>query len=233
MAWLSKIPLRGWLLIILIAGLAASAMNPANPADFAVEHSLTVAALVALYFLDRARPIANSAALCLFFFLCLHVLGAHYTYSFVPYDDWSRALRGRSINETFGWERNHYDRLVHLLFGLLMVVPMRELIVERFTSLRGLWSIGVSIAFLAMFSKMYELLEWIFAEVMSPEAAETYNGQQGDMFDAQKDMGLALLGSIVSGVFLALRDHHSASAGRAGPTECRSGSGGRPDSARS
>jgi putative membrane protein len=206
MSWVARIPCRVWLLIIVLGLFALSAINPANPGDFILEHSFTAAVLAALIALDRRRPVSNAAATLLFIYLCLHILGAHYTYSFVPYDEWSRAIFGRGINETFGWERNHYDRLVHLAFGLLILHPMRELIVERFTPLRGWWSIGVSIAFLAMFSKVYELMEWIFAEVMSEEAAETYNGQQGDMFDAQKDMGLALAGSIASGMILALRE---------------------------
>lgn len=217
----SRVPVRGWLLCALIALLAISAIRPANPADFALEHSLTAAAVVAVILLDRRRAVSTWAATLLFIYFALHVLGAHYTYSFVPYDEWSRAMFGQSVSETFGWERNHYDRLVHVAFGLLILQPMRELVVERFTPLRGLWSIGVSLAFLAMLSKVYELVEWVFAEVMSEDAAETYNGQQGDPFDAQKDMALALAGSLISGTILALRtpraDRHT-KPGRALPS---------------
>jgi len=213
MADRSRVSYRAWLLIILVGLLGISAINPANRSDFLLEHSLTAAALAAIIALERARPISNSSATLLFVFLCLHILGAHYTYSFVPYEAWSRTVFGRGINEAFGWERNHYDRLVHLAFGLLVLQPLRELIVERFTPLRGWWSIGISIAFLAMFSKVYELMEWIFAETMSPEAAETYNGQQGDMFDGQKDMAMALTGSMITGALLAFKDHQSRSAG--------------------
>lgn len=61
---------------------------------------------------------------CLVVFLWLHILGARYIYSFVPYDDWSRSVLGSGISEWFGWERNHYDRLVHLCFGGLWMVAI-------------------------------------------------------------------------------------------------------------
>lgn len=67
-----------------------------------------------------------------------HELGSHYTYALVPYDRWCSALNGVSLNKTFGFERNHYDRLVHLTYGLLMVYPIREVLV-RITPLRGFW----------------------------------------------------------------------------------------------
>jgi putative membrane protein len=66
------------------------------------------------------RPFTNAACNGLFLFLVFHEIGAHYTYSEVPYDQWAIAIFGRSVNEIFGWQRNHYDRLVHFSYGLLL-----------------------------------------------------------------------------------------------------------------
>ena len=205
---------RHWLLVILLALFALSAIGPDHPRDFVLEHTFTAALLALLIWVDRRKPISNTSCTLLFLFLALHVLGAHYTYSKVPYDAWTEAIFGRSVTDTFGFTRNHYDRLVHLCFGLLMVSPMREGI-ERATPLRGTWSIVVAVSFLMMLSKTYELIEWSFSVLMDPDDAEHYNGQQGDMFDAQKDMALAFTGAVISSLILWINDrcalkHHQA-----------------------
>src|SRR6185295_762024 len=111
--------------------------------------------------------------------------GAHYLYSNVPYDDWSQRWLGIDITRSLGWKRNNYDRLVHFSHGLLLMPAMREL-VERWVGVRGMKAIVIAVAFTAVLSMTYELLEWLIAVFMSPEAADKYNGQQGDAFDAQK-----------------------------------------------
>ena len=98
--------------------------------------------------------------------------------------------------------KTHYDRLVHFAHGLLLLQPMCEL-VKRWMPISGVRAIVVAGAFLAVLSTVYELIEWLIAVVMDPEAAERYNGQQGDLFDAQKDMALALLGTWLAGLALA------------------------------
>src|SRR6266481_1621475 len=74
----------------------------------------------------------------IFVFLSLHLIGAHYTYSLVPYDDWFRAVTGSSPNQLLGWERNNYDRVVHFSYGLLLAYPVREVFL-RVARLRGFW----------------------------------------------------------------------------------------------
>ena len=71
-------------------------------------------------------------------FLCLHTLGAHHTYSEVPYDAWFEQLTGRSLNGLVGWERNNFDRVVHLAYGLLLAYPVREVFL-RVADARGFW----------------------------------------------------------------------------------------------
>ncbi|HWB19718.1 MAG TPA: DUF2238 domain-containing protein [Phycisphaerales bacterium] len=191
------------LLLIFFLAFAVSCIHPTDPHDFLLEHSLTFAGLIGLVILNHSRPFSNLACTCLFIFFMLHVLGAHYLYSNVPYDQWAQSLTGRTINETLGLRRNSYDRLVHFSFGFLMVVPMRELVV-RFLKLRMLGSLLVTLAFLAAFSELYEHIEWLIAATMAPEAAEHYNGQQGDMFDSQKDTSLANIGAIASSLLVLI-----------------------------
>jgi putative membrane protein len=93
-------------------------------------------------------------------------------------------------------ERNHYDRAIHFLFGLLLSYPIHEL------ALHGLriserWSYLASLAFILACSNVYEIIEWAAAEIIDPEAALAFLGTQGDVFDAQKDAALALAGAVL------------------------------------
>ena len=128
-------------------------------------------------------------------FTILHVIGARYIYSYVPYKELA-VLLGMVDNRFFQDSRNHYDRLVHFSFGILLFPYLVYLCKKWFKHQRF---IAVFMAWLMIQtgSMMYELFEWLLTIVMSADAADCYNGQQGDMWDAQKDMALALLGSTV------------------------------------
>ncbi|MCL4209662.1 MAG: DUF2238 domain-containing protein [Phycisphaeraceae bacterium] len=212
MASPSSWPLRLWLLIIVILAMLVSAIGAADFADYRLEMLPLPPLVLFLWWLEwKHRPLSNLSYILIFLFLLLHVLGAHYLYSYVPYDDWSRSLFGTSISEALGvpinketgLPRNHYDRLVHFLFGVMMLLPMLET-VERLLPLGRGQALIVAVAFLAVLSKLYEVAEWMIALIMDPEDAEQYNGQQGDMFDAHKDMTLALTGSIIAAVVIGM-----------------------------
>ena len=211
------LPYRAWLLVILLALLGVSAIHPPHPADFVWEHILTLAVLALLAWLEvKKQPLSNASYTLLFMFMALHVLGAHYTYSEVPYDRWFEELFGRSLSAMVGYTgtRNHFDRLVHALFGLLLMQPMAEL-VQRWLGLRSVGRLVVAATFLCVLGMMYELLEWMYAALMGDEAAKLYNGEQGDAFDAQKDMAWNTVGSIVGalciGISRALKTNRKAS----------------------
>jgi len=152
-------------------------------------------------------------------FFALHTIGGRYTYSNVPYDAWSEALFGQSIGATFGFTRNNYDRLVHLSYGLLAVLPIREFL-QRHVGTSPRLALYIAVESVIAVSALYELLEWFLSLVLAGPTANDYNGQQGDMWDAQKDMALATLGALVSSAVLAVRAYRSSgagdSAGRAG-----------------
>lgn len=192
--------------ILMLAGLAVamtvSLVDPLHPEHIWLQHAPTVAVLVGLPLLLRRYPLSNSSMACITGFFLLHCLGAHYAYSFVPYDDWARALAGHGPGDVFDLSRNHYDRLVHLAFGALAIVPAREAAV-RHLGLSPRLAACAGVAFVLAASLCYEVFEWLLAAMMSPDAADAYNGQQGDMFDAQKDMALAALGAATLSAVLA------------------------------
>jgi len=187
----------------------AWAIRPVFLHDFLLEHVLTVVLLVFLVATYQRCRLSNLSYALIFAFMCLHVVGAHYTYSNVPIDDWAAALarwfgvHDFNLRAAFGLTRNHYDRFVHFMFGLLLTYPLRELIVH-IARLRGGWSYGLPLAVMLSFSTAYELIEWGVAMVFAPDVGQAYLGIQGDEWDAQKDMALAALGTGVASLLIAI-----------------------------
>ncbi|WP_201574611.1 DUF2238 domain-containing protein [Psychrobacter sp. H8-1] len=142
-------------------------------------------------------------------FLLIHIIGARYLYSYVPYDDWTQHLFGVSLNELFGWQRNMYDRLVHLSYGLLLFSAMYESAKTIFKIQSPKQLIVIALMINMSSSLLYELLEWGIATTLSPEAAEAYNGQQGDIWDAHSDMALALLGGLIAACIALLQTRNN------------------------
>jgi putative membrane protein len=129
-------------------------------------------------------------------------VGAHYTYSEVPYKDWATAAGSWvGVDELgdrlFSGSRNHYDRLVHFSFGLLMAYPVRELFV-RVARVRGFWAYYLPLDVVMSFSMIYELIEWAIAVFVGGDVGQSYLGTQGDEWDAHKDMALATLGGTIT-----------------------------------
>jgi putative membrane protein len=122
-------------------------------------------------------------------FISLHLVGAHYTYSEVPFGFW--------LQDALGLVRNHYDRIVHFSFGLLIAYPLREWLL-RVTGVRRGWSYFMTIALVLAFSGFYELMEGMVAMIVSPELGMAYLGTQGDEWDSQEDMFLAFSGVVLA-----------------------------------
>jgi putative membrane protein len=163
-------------------------------AELFLQHIPTLLGLTVLVIaVTRFQPLTLSFFCCLTF-LWLHIIGARWLYSYVPYDEVFRGLTGYTLSEIFGWERNHYDRLVHFAFGILGMPPLSELL-QKYVALRPAVTAAMAMVFVLAISAAYEILEWQVAMVFAPEFAESYNGQQGDIWDAQKDMALAWLGA--------------------------------------
>lgn len=182
----------------LFAGLwAALAIAPLYRGDWALENVLVVLFALVLLASYRRFPLSRVSYSLIFLFLSLHEIGAHYTYSEVPYDTWTEALFGRRLNDVLGWERNHFDRLAHFSYGLLLAYPLREVFL-RIANVRGFWGYFLPLEFTMATSMMFELFEWGAAELFGGDLGVAYLGTQGDIWDAHKDMLLATLGAALS-----------------------------------
>ena len=177
------------------------AIAPYDRSDWALEKVLTVAAIGLLVATRRVLPLSNTSYGLLFAFLCLHAIGAHYTYSLVPWDDALRSVSGTSLNEVIGATRNHYDRVVHLAYGLLLVLPLREWLM-RHAGVRGFWSYFLPMDIVLSTSALYELIEWGAALLFGGGLGAAFLGTQGDEWDAHKDMALAALGALVATIVI-------------------------------
>lgn len=168
-----------------------------------LHHVPTLLLLVASPFLLRRWPLSNASVALIALFFALHTIGGRYTYSNVPYDDLARAFTGRTVSEMFGFTRNHYDRLVHFSYGLLAVVPISE-VLRRHAGLGSRIALYIAVESVLAASLLYELLEWQLAVIMQGPLADAYNGQQGDIWDSQKDMALAAFGAIIAALAIQL-----------------------------
>ena len=177
--------------------MLASGVAPLDRADWWVENVLPLALLLTLAATSRYWRFSRHAYLAIVVMLAIHELGAHFTYAKVPYDAWLRALTAPSLNAWMGWQRNQFDRLVHLSYGLLFVLPIRELL-QRQARLRGGWLALCTVSFVLATSALYELLEWIGGQYLGDDQAQAFLATQQDPWDAQKDMALALLGALVT-----------------------------------
>nr|WP_295376814.1 DUF2238 domain-containing protein [Pseudoxanthomonas sp.] len=178
-----------------LAIFALSWIAPRWPLEQALHSSLTVVGLIWLYAHDRRWPMRTSHFALICFFIALHCIGARWLYSNVPYDQWARALTGHTPGELFGWRRNHFDRLIHLLYGVCFTPAAWHWLRQRWPLAAG-QGFAIAVMLIMCTSLLYEWLEWGIALALSPEAAESYNGQQGDIWDAHADMLLATLGAL-------------------------------------
>ena len=173
----------------------ALGIAPHDRSDWALENALVVLFVGALAATYRRFPLSRISYTLIFLFLSLHVVGAHYTYSLVPYDTWWARLTGHSLNALLGWERNNFDRVVHFCYGLLLAYPVREVFL-RVASVKGFWGYFLPLDLTMSTSVLYELIEWGSAEVFGGDLGVAFLGTQGDVWDAQKDMALASLGAL-------------------------------------
>ena len=186
------------LLFALLALLSiALAIAPHDRADWLLENALLFAGVGVLVATHRTLPLSRISYTLVFVFLCLHAVGAHYTYSLVPYDEWFEAVTGRTLSSLTGAERNHFDRLVHFSYGLLLAYPAREVFL-RVADVRGFWGYYLPLDVVMATSMLYEIIEWSAAVILGGDLGVAYLGTQGDAWDAQKDMALATLGAVIA-----------------------------------
>jgi putative membrane protein len=173
------------------------AIQPKHRGDWLLENILALAAVTFLVVFNRWLMFSRLSYTLIFAFLCLHILGAHYTYSEVPYDQWWQSLTGQTFNDLVGWHRNNFDRVVHFSYGLLLAYPVREVFL-RVANVRGFWGYFLPLDLTMSTSMLYELIEWGVSVTIGGELAQDYLATQGDIWDSQKDMALASLGALIT-----------------------------------
>lgn len=176
------------LIVIFVLLWIVLAIEPKDFGIWALENVLVVTVFPLVLWLDRRYNFNDFTYLSLTAFVVLHLFGAHFTYNdmtyFIWYSDW------------FGFERNYYDQFIHFLFGLMVFVPFFEVFYHQGTSRR--LSYLLAFLFITSIGAGYEILEWLSMEVFCPEPQEVCLEQltQGDVWDAQKDMLFAVIGSV-------------------------------------
>jgi putative membrane protein len=184
--------LRRALLAVFAAVFVWSAIRPHDTFTWALEVFPAVIGVVLLVATFRRFPLTPLLYVLLFIHGVILVVGGHYTYAEVPVGNW--------VRDAFGLARNHYDRLGHFAQGFVPAIVAREILIRRNAVRRG-WLYFVVVSICLAISAAYELLEWAVA-VGTGSKGDAFLGTQGDVWDTQKDMALALAGALISQVAL-------------------------------
>ena len=185
-----------WIFLTSFATIWISTLVGTNDLNnWLLENTLTVIFFLFLLFSYKKYQFSDLSYLLITVYLCLHVYGAKYTYAENPFGYW--------LKDYMGWERNHYDRIVHFSFGFLLAYPMRELFLKwvKYPTMVA-WVLPIEITLSV--SGFYELIEWAVADIFFPSQGDAYLGTQGDIWDAQKDIFLAFLGAILATTIVSL-----------------------------
>jgi putative membrane protein len=187
--------LLGWYLLLW----TALAISPVDRHDWLLENLLAFIAVGLLAATYRKAPFSDLSYILITVFMSLHAVGAHYTYAQVPFGFW--------LQEAFDLSRNHFDRLAHFAFGLLLGYPIREVLMRRAGVRKG-WGSVLAVLTVMAFSDSFEVIESWVAQIVSPELGSAYLGTQGDEWDAQKDTTAATAGGVL-GMLLTAAIRHS------------------------
>jgi len=184
-------------LVLLLAGsifLAVSAIHPHDYFTWFLEICPILAAVPLLLITYRTFPLTP----VVYRFILLHAIilmvGGHYTYAEVPLGFW--------MQETFGFARNHYDRIGHFAQGFVPALIAREVFLRKSPLRRGGWLFYLVTSACLALSAFYELFEW-WTALATGEAATAFLGTQGDPWDTQWDMCFALIGAITAQITLS------------------------------
>ena len=170
-----------WLCVAAAATIAISGFHPEMMIDWLLENLLVVIGVGYLAVTYKRFPLSNLSYGFILVFLMFHEWGAHFKYFDVPLGEWMKVW----LHTT----RNHYDRVVHFAFGLLLGYPIHETYV-RYSGMRLSWAYFFPVETAMAFGAVYECIEATVASIVSPDAGEAFVGMQGDMWDAQEDMAM-------------------------------------------
>lgn len=191
----SRNPLLRRVVALYAAIWLALAIAPKYRSDWLLENLLVFGFAGALVATHRRFVLSNFSYVLIGAFLSLHAVGAWSTYAEAPVGFWLARL--------FDFDRNPYDRVVHFAFGLLLAYPVREIVLRRLRA-GPVSAFLVPLFAMIAFSGAYEIVESWVARIVSPDLGTAWLGTQGDDWDAQKDMNLAMVGALISLSFAEL-----------------------------
>jgi putative membrane protein len=175
--------------VIFLACWITTLIITPDLANWITENVLTFLLLVGISVSYSKFKFSDLSYTLVFVYILLHIYGATYTYAENPFGYW--------LKDVLDLQRNHYDRIVHFSFGLLLTYPMRDYFLNWFKWPAWVcWVLPIEITM--SFSGLYEIIEWLVADVFFPAEGIAYLGTQGDVWDAQKDMILAFSGAVMS-----------------------------------
>ncbi|QGX39786.1 DUF2238 domain-containing protein [Permianibacter aggregans] len=177
-----------WIAIFLLV-LIWSGVNPKDYPTWALEVSPAVAGGLILAFTYKRFPLTPLLYALILLHCVILMIGGHYTYAEVPFFD--------ALKPVFGWERNNFDKLGHFLQGFVPALIAREVLLRYAIVASNAWRSFFIVCICLAVSAFYELIEWWVA-LLSEEAAESFLGTQGYVWDTQADMAFALLGAILA-----------------------------------
>jgi len=163
--------------------------NCIDTKDWFIENILVF--LFAIYVMINYRhfKFSDASYACFFLFLLLHIFGAQYAYTKNPL--------GSYFQTAYQLWRNPYDRIVHFSFGLLLSYPLRDILINK-VNVKGKWQYILPVEIIISLACTFELIEWMVAELTTKETGETYVATQGDVWDAHKDIAVAIAGAAIT-----------------------------------
>jgi putative membrane protein len=182
------------LLVITIVCLVASRVGALEPGTWILEVFPVILGASILVATARRFPLTPLVYRLLFVHALILMLGGHYTYAKVPLGFW--------VQDALHLARNHYDRVGHFAQGFVPAMVAREVLLRRSPLVRGKWLFFLVTCVCLAISASYELIEW-FAAVLGGSAADAFLGTQGDVWDTQWDMFVALLGALSAQMLLS------------------------------
>ena len=195
------------LLCIVVAVCIATVIDPpAGRFSWLLEVGPGLAGIFVLIAVSRRFPMSHMAYFCVFLHMFILIYGGYYTYAETPLGNWAK--------EAFDLSRNHYDRVGHIALGVFPVFIIREVLLRKTPLLRGGWLYFIVLSIVLAVAAFWELLEWWVALLVASDVGTAFLGSQGDIWDAQWDMFLALLGAAV--VLPILSGYHDRSMARIG-----------------
>jgi putative membrane protein len=186
--------LHGALLFVTLLALLWSGLHPRDRCTWLLEVAPVLIAVPLLLLTYSRFRLTDLVYVGIALHAMILVVGGHYTYAQVPLFNW--------VRDEFGLSRNHYDRLGHLAQGFFPALLAREILIRKEIVKQGGWLSFLVVCVCLAISASYELIEWAVAE-LSGDDAVAFLATQGDIWDTQKDMAFALVGSILAQVLLS------------------------------